>query len=358
LITRLQRAALKVAKRIPRPLRRRTTAHGLVLMYHRVAKPVADPWDLCVSPDSFSEHLEVLRRHADIVPLPELSRRLARKSRAKRPPAAITFDDGYFDNLDAALPILSRASAPATVFIATSWIGRREAFWWDRLAALVFTAPKLPTGIALTIGSERFAWHRPEQDDAVGEVPAAAHVGLASDGSTTSVPSPQLSRARKSLHLALWQPLQALNDDERARVLDEIEKNFSGAKPLDTSARPMTADEVRTLHRSGIIEVGAHTMSHRPLPTLSPAAQLSEIQNSRARCAEWTGVEPHSFAYPYGEFGVITPGLVAEAGFERACSTDQELMWEGRDPYRIPRFTALDWGGDGFERQLRQEWLP
>ncbi len=79
----------------------------LVLCYHRVTTAVADPWGLCVSPDRFNQQMEVLRLHAEPLPLAELVARAARPD----PPAravAVTFDDGYVDNLLAAAPVLRR----------------------------------------------------------------------------------------------------------------------------------------------------------------------------------------------------------------------------------------------------------
>ena len=107
-----------VAKYVSRAVMRRRRPHGLILSYHRIAAPSWDPWDLCVSPEHFEKQLEVLAHRAELVPLSDLASQL-RAGRRGRPVVALTFDDGYADNLHVAQPLLERYGAPATVFIAT-----------------------------------------------------------------------------------------------------------------------------------------------------------------------------------------------------------------------------------------------
>jgi peptidoglycan/xylan/chitin deacetylase (PgdA/CDA1 family) len=329
--SRLRRVAVTALKRIRRPLRRRTTPHGLVLMYHRVARPLTDPWTLSVSPENFRDHLAVLTRQVQIVPLTELPQRLSRARSNERPAVAITFDDGYVDNLEEALPILQQFAAPATVFIATSWIGKTEPFWWDALAAMVLGPQPLHEPIDVQLGAARFKW---EPCRSTSE------------------------RGRQALHRSLWAHLQVLDDPQRFRALQQIADCYGGTGLLDRAARPMTVAEVRRLHASNLVEIGSHTAKHRPLPTLPPELQREEICNSRLQCEQWTGISPASFSYPYGEFDEHTPAMVAGAGYALACSTETELVWPETSPYLLPRFVVLDWSAARFERQLRQVWLP
>jgi peptidoglycan/xylan/chitin deacetylase (PgdA/CDA1 family) len=104
----------------------------LILMYHRVAAAATDPLELCVAPERFAEHLELLQSLGRIVPLRDIAR-----AKGNGLTVAITFDDGYADNVLAAAPLLEQHDAPATVFVVAAAVGSPRAFWWDRLAAVV-----------------------------------------------------------------------------------------------------------------------------------------------------------------------------------------------------------------------------
>ena len=108
----------------------------MILMYHRIADEPVDPWGLAVSPVHFEEQLQVLRRTRYPLPLTDFVRHLL----AGTLPAhavALTFDDGYADNFFAGKPQLAAADVPATVFLATGYLGRPGEFWWDELARLI-----------------------------------------------------------------------------------------------------------------------------------------------------------------------------------------------------------------------------
>lgn len=328
----LKGEALRVAKWGLRPWRRRTRAHALILLYHRIARARSDPWKLCVSPENFKGHLECLQRRCDVVPLAELPARLARDRSSDRPPVAITFDDGYADNLHEALPALRAVGAPATVFLATSWVGRSRGFWWDRLADIVLDSGRLPDRFDLSIGTVDFAWAR----RAAGSFEALQ---------------------RRRLYRELWQHFQGAPEGEREAALARIEHVFSVTARDETTARPVTAAEVREMHASGLISIGAHTRTHRSLPTLGAVEQRHEIEGSRQDCLELTGVLPACFAYPYGEFDETSPQLARSAGFSLACSTIEELAWHRGDHFLLPRVSVGDLSAGRFDWWLRSLWL-
>lgn len=102
-----------------------------ILLYHRIASPSDDPIKLCVSPTCFEEHLKLLKQNYRVIPLRELSQKLALGD-IHGNEAAITFDDGYRDNLTEALPLLEKYSLPATIFVTTKMLGKKADFCWDK----------------------------------------------------------------------------------------------------------------------------------------------------------------------------------------------------------------------------------
>jgi peptidoglycan/xylan/chitin deacetylase (PgdA/CDA1 family) len=324
--------ALRFAKRVPRrAIMRSWRAHGMVLMYHRVTVSSWDPWSVCVDPDRFEQHLATLVRFADVVPLSELTSEL-RRGRRERPVAALTFDDGYADTLHVALPLLERYSVPATVFIVTAAIDG-EPFWWDRLLAILQSIERLPVEIRLPIAGDEFVWQRRPTD--------GGH-----------------ARDRDRLCSAMWSRLVATTDDDRRIALDQLEALVNPGSGGVTTARPMTKTELRSLAASPLIEIGGHTMNHRRLPDLSAEAQLTEIVGSRQQCQDLTSKFPFHFAYPFGAFDELTPELVRAAGFERAFSSEKDLVWDGSDIMLLPRIPVMNYTAREFSARLRMEWLP
>jgi len=96
--------------------------HGLILGYHRIADLDWDPFSLSVTPENFSQHLQVLSEYANVLPLHDLQTAMEEGSIPPRS-VAITFDDGYVDNLHTAKPLLDNFRCNATVFISTGYLG-------------------------------------------------------------------------------------------------------------------------------------------------------------------------------------------------------------------------------------------
>jgi len=101
-----------------------------ILLYHRVDDITNDPLMLTVSKKCFEEHLLFLKKNYNLISLKELSQHIVSNT-LKGNEAAITFDDGYKDNLKNALPILEKYSIPVTIFVSTSLLGKQAAFEWD-----------------------------------------------------------------------------------------------------------------------------------------------------------------------------------------------------------------------------------
>lgn len=318
--------------------------HAVALMYHRIATPSADPWDLSVSPQHFAEHLSVLRDWAACRSFGDLVGALDAPNRPHRL-AAVTFDDGYRDNLESALPLLGAHDVPATVFVVSGVIGAPREFWWDALTRVFLATPELPETLELATPAGPRIWRLGAAARcAPAQMRALARARFPFDAGIH--PRMQvLAQVREALVEASKAEAEALAD----AVLDWAGLARSGAH----GDQSMTETELCALAASGLVEIGAHTVTHRALDQLSRPDALDELCGSRDALREVVGREIKSFSYPYGRFGPDTPGLVAEAGFSAACTIIEGVAVGAIDPYRFPRIFVRNWDGDAFARVIR-----
>jgi peptidoglycan/xylan/chitin deacetylase (PgdA/CDA1 family) len=99
-----------------------------VLYYHRVADHCMNPWT--ISNRDFRQHIDWLAGRFEFVSLAEAQRRLAHRD-SRRPAVCITFDDGYAENCEHALPLLVQRRIPVTYFVATQFIVENKPFPHD-----------------------------------------------------------------------------------------------------------------------------------------------------------------------------------------------------------------------------------
>lgn len=308
-----------LARRVMRRARTPRAA-AAILMYHRVADVQYDPWNLAVSPENFEQQLAYLKRHHTPMPLNELIEAL-QTGKLPHNAVAITFDDGYRDNLVNARPLLLRHGLPATLFLATGWVGSSVPFWWDELAE--FTLGSVDRVIHTdSIDGETFTldWGLPEAAD-------LSFAWRASEDPQTG---------RQKAYVALWRKLQRSSQAERTRVMNSFRACFRARR--DSLSMPMDASEIRELIEDDLITLGAHTVHHPALTQLSAQECRDEILTSAEQCSTLSGAKVSGFAYPYGDVNGMVRNVVVEAGLSWACSTRAaHLTNGGQDVHALPR---------------------
>ena len=317
---------------------------ALILRYHRVADLQSDPHATAVTPAHFAEQLETLRARFRPLSLRSLVRSLGHEG-PPRSGVVITFDDGYADNLYQAKPLLERYEIPATVFVATGAVDAGREFWWDELESILLRPGTLPR--TLTLGTD----DRPFEGE-LGESATYTEADYERDrGWSWRVERDPTARQR--LFRRVFQYLRELGVSERSTALAELREWAGGATSERRSHRILTADELGALAAGGLVEVGAHTITHPPLSRLSADERRKEIAGSKAFLEEVLGRPVTSFAYPYGDVGG-SRRQVSEAGFHSACTTRAGIATRYRDRLRLPRIYAGDWSGEEFERRISE----
>lgn len=334
-------------RRLAEPLTRRFSSRGLILLYHRVAELWSDAQLLCAAPKHFEEHLEILRKHAHPMRLQQLVGAL-RDGGLPHSAISVTFDDGYADTLYNAKPLLERYEVPATVFVATGYIGDGREFWWDELERVLLTPGELPEALRLTVEETVYQW----------ELGEAAH--YTEDAylyhREWNVLEERNPTPRHRLYRELFTMLRSLPDRSRRKVLEEL-RVWGGAESIDGLPHcTLSSDEISQLAEGNLIEVGSHTVTHPTLSMLPLNVQYAEIHRSKSRLEEILGGPVISFSYPYGSQSDYTPqtaALVREAGFTCACSNYYGVVRRDTDHFQLPRILVRNWDGEEFLRRLK-----
>jgi peptidoglycan/xylan/chitin deacetylase (PgdA/CDA1 family) len=286
-------------------LYRRVTGAGLVvLMLHRLREE-HDPYPLSMSRRSLRELVGWLRHRRALVGLDE-GLQLLGDGEGARVNYAITFDDGYFDNLgliDAEL-----GAVPAVVYVATDQIGG-DPIWVYRLTQAV----ERRTRDHLDLGSL-----------------GLGHFNLAEE--------PERDR----LYALLPPRLKQFKPEELNACIDSV---FAQTQPVavpDDEREMLDWEEVRRLDAHGI-RIGAHTRNHVLLSRVDEPTARDEIVESRERIARELGMPPRHFAYPNGgrgDYGQRDVDLARSAGFKTAATSIEGVNRVETDHYQLLRYNV------------------
>lgn len=293
----------------------RSRSRPLILMYHRVAAPAIDPWGLAVRPDRFEAHLDLLRRRRTVLSVGEIVKRL-QSGVLPDNAVAITFDDGYADNLVEAQPRLAAHDMPATLFLTAGAVGQRREFWWDELARAIF----LRGGGPAEDDAAWRAWQEPRSE-------------------------------RQRTYLDLWQQMRTATVADRDALMAKVRDDFNPGPP-SPSDLPLSAHEVGRIVDAGVFEIGGHTLTHPVLPRLDSHQRRFEIEQGKRRCEAMAGRPIAGFAYPHGAVDGDSRAAVRESGFRWACTTAGAPVSGDSDVFALPRLFVPDCDADDLERAI------
>lgn len=281
-----------------------------VLIFHRVPLHADPLFPEEVDADQFDRICGWLRAWFNVLPLDLAVRKLGEGTLPTRA-LAITFDDGYADNHDVALPILRRHGLPATFFIATGFLD--GGCMWNDAVIEAMRQCKARSLDLTELGIDKLG-----------------RLGL-----------DDTAQRRTAIDTVL-NAIKYLPAGDRLAATQRI---ASMAQVQASTDLMMTSEQVRGLHRGGM-QIGAHTVSHPILAGLSDAAALAEIGDSKRRLEAILDEPVRLFAYPNGrpglDFSDRTVQLAREAGFEAAVTTAKGAADAKSDMFRLPRYTPWD----------------
>lgn len=272
-----------------------TRGRGAILTLHHVRPWVARAFApnrlLEIEPAFLDAALGRIRALGyDLVSMDEALRRL--RMPVARRFVALTFDDGYRDLRDHALPILERHGAPFTAYVTTGFADRTARLWWLELEEAVL---------------------------ALFNVTPAEK--MAAFGS-------------------LYRRLRAGPEDELRAEIGRL----AAAAGIDAAALPaalcMDWNEVRALARHPLCTIGAHTVTHPMLAKHEAAVARAEMADGRRALEEAIGLPVRHLSYPVGDAGSARPrehAMAAELGFSSAVTTRPGVLF----PAHAERSTAL-----------------
>lgn len=218
------------------------------------------------------------------------------------PHFALTFDDGYLDNLTTLLPIVESRDVPLTVFITTGFVsGELEPFEYV-IVRLIEQRERLrlPAGESLDIR---------HQDE----------------------------KARQ--YRSIWRSQARRSANDRVsfvRALSELNHDSD----LSIERYLMTWQEVRDLDDHPLVTIAAHTHSHPFLSGRRPREVLAELDGSRDRLETQLGRKVDLLAYPYGKNDVVVRTIAARSGYVLGLTTEERAVTASDVDHRmaIPRY--------------------
>jgi peptidoglycan/xylan/chitin deacetylase (PgdA/CDA1 family) len=296
----------------------------ITLIYHRVATLQSDPEMLAVSPENFRDQMRYLKDTVQLVRFEE------NWGNVSKPAVAVTFDDGYDDNVQEALPILAEVGVPATFFVTTGMIGSMNEFWWHELERIILGNQPLPSSFTL-------------DDTSCGKNWYTGDIG-----------------ARREFYQGLVLLMNDAAAEQRNVWLAQLRHwARTDEYPASTTHRVMTIDELRLLSQSKLATIGAHSVSHTRLSCISTADQRKEIVASKKQLEAWLGQDVTTFSYPFGKrchYTEETTTLCREAGFCKAAANFPGQTHRWTDPYQIPRHLVRNWPIETFITKLQEFW--
>lgn len=282
-----------------------------ILMYHRISAE-QDLFFPAISYGTFLRQMEYVKRHYRIISLDQLMDHWKAGKPVPRGSLAVTFDDGHAPTWSLAYPLLQKMEIPVTMFLATNTLRDGDLIWTD-LLRWWFKLTSL-SSYAIQLNGTYGEWR-------------------------LNTPSRRLMAACE-----VSEKLKTFPNAERRRIMKQLGKELG----IESAELPrhwsLTLEKINRIGRA-CVRFGAHTKTHPILTRISEEEARSEISGSKKELEHIVQEPVRHFAYPNGEAGDFDETherLIAEAGFDSACSSILGLNGPQADRYALRRVYAAE----------------
>jgi len=293
-----------------------------VLTFHRVTNGKLASQGLptiSITMKNFELLIQFIKKHFKVISLHEFLTCVQEDSKLRTNCLILSFDDGYEELSQSALPILKKHQLPAILFVPTAVVEEEGTFWWDA----VYTFLK---------NAQQGAFDRKLSNDRV--------VGPFLKQFETVIA--QLPEERDRSIFDLIESLQSANAEIRERVLEHFQ-TFYQSSSLSNEILPgvLKWSEVRKFSDS-VFEIGSHTVNHQFLTSVSEKDVKNELRHSKDVLEDQLNKEVFCFSYPGGKYNEKTAQLVGEAGYACAFTSDEGLNSPSGNLYKLKRINISD----------------
>lgn len=285
---------------IDRALAPLTRGEGVIFTLHHVRPAAPRPFEpnriLSVTPAFLDQVVrQVIEAGFEVLSLDEVHERLTAAESPARPFAAFTFDDGYRDTLEHALPVFRRYGAPFAVYVPSDFIDGRGELWWLALEHVIREAPS----VAVQMSGEMRTFQC------------------------------RTAHEKASAFDTIYWWLRTLPEDRLRAVVREL----ADAVHLDLDhlcrSLVLTWPELRRLAADPLVTIGSHTRTHAAVARLPEREAFAEITTGTERLERELGRACNHFSFPYGDETSAGPRdfkLAELAGLKTAVTTRKGVI--------------------------------
>lgn len=287
----------------------------LIVFYHEICRSNTILGEFSVNVTNFERQIIWLKKNYNIVSIKDLVKHITGEKMLSGNITAITFDGGYIGNYAYAFPVLKQYDCPATIYVITDPLDGKLP--WHRKLMYLFSMADCQS-LTFSYGNGK-----------------KFHMNM------------KTKYEKKLAREYIYKECLKMNEEERNRIMESLSEKMKLALAGLTQKVFLSWDQVREMRRSGLIDIGSHTLSHPRLTGISLNEARREILLSKQRIEDELGENIDSFCYPDGLFSPEIVNLVKDAGYSSALAVTTPYIWNdlnqvGDDVYILRRICMPD----------------